>query len=487
MGFAMGERAKIKRIKPAVHDSPYPPAFMEYMMQGWKPASLKMPPKIRGAVRFEARREILSKAFPGDVLIIPTGHEQVRSNDTHYLFRPGSDFYYLTGNMEPDSVLVLKPLPSGGHTHVLYVEPNPGRSDTTFFTDRFKGELWVGPRLGVEQSQHRYEVHEAASLADLKPYVESCRTQTKGVVRIVRGMSPVLDALLGPASEHDKLLSTFLAEKRLIKDSMEVAALRRACDSTLMAFEEVIKTLKTAKSEREIEASFYSCARVEGSGVGYNVIAASGAHACILHWNHNDGLLSKREMILVDAGVESNELYTADVTRTLPISGKFSEPQREIYDLVCASQAAGLAEVKPGNDFMAPNEACMKVLAQGLIDMGILKMSLDEALDPERVYYKRYTLHNVSHMLGLDVHDCAQARQQAYKYGKFKAGMVLTVEPGLYFQNDDTTVPARYRGIGVRIEDDVLVTGRGYEILSDIPRTSIDVERWMQRVWREKK
>jgi Xaa-Pro aminopeptidase len=481
----MAERAKIKRTKPAVHDSPYPPAFVDFMMQHWKPASTKMPPKIRGAIRFEARREALSKAFPGDVLVIPTGHEQIRANDTHYLFRAGSDFYYLTGNLEPDCVLVLKPLPQGGHSHVLYVEPNPGRSEPTFFTDRFKGELWVGPRLGVEQSKHRYQMHEAEPLSELKEYLEHCKPSGRGVVRVLRGLSPWVEQVLGPASEHDKVLAAVLSEKRLFKDSMEVAALKRACASTRRGFEDVIKVLKNAKSEREIEAAFYSRSRIEGNCVGYNVIAASGPHACVLHWNHNDGLLSKRDMVLVDAGVESHELYTADVTRTLPVTGSFSEAQREVYDLVCESQAAGLAEVKPGNDFMAPNAACMRVLAQGLIDMGVLKMSLDEALDPECVYYKRYTLHNVSHMLGLDVHDCAHARQQTYKYGTLKAGMVLTVEPGLYFQDDDLTDPARYRGMGVRIEDDVLVTGRGYEILSDIPRTSIDVERWMQRVWRQ--
>src|SRR5262249_27868234 len=160
-----------------------------------------------------------------------------------------------------------------------------------------------------------------------------------------------------------------------------------------------------------------------------------------------------------------NSLYTADITRTLPVTGRFTEAQRVIYDLVHASQLAAIAEVKPGNDFLDPNRAAMRVLAEGLERLGILPMSATEALRDEHQFYRRYTLHNVSHMLGLDVHDCAQARQEAYKHGKLRPGMVLTVEPGLYFQLDDLTVPERFRGIGVRIEDDVVVTPDGYENL----------------------
>ena len=192
------------------------------------------------------------------------------------------------------------------------------------------------------------------------------------------------------------------------------------------------------------------------------------------------------DLLLLDAGVEGHTLYTADITRCLPVSGRFSPEQREVYELVLAAQTAALAEVKPGNDFLAPNRAAMKVLAEGLVRMGMLKVSAEEALDETKQLYKRYTLHNVSHMLGLDVHDCAKARQEAYKFGTLRAGMVLTVEPGVYFQPDDLTVPERYRGIGVRIEDDVLVTDTeaGHENLSErIPRTVPDVEAWMQRVW----
>jgi Xaa-Pro aminopeptidase len=222
---------------------------------------------------------------------------------------------------------------------------------------------------------------------------------------------------------------------------------------------------------------------VEGNDVGYGTIAAAGAHACVLHWMRNDGPVKKGELLLLDAGVEAHSLYTADITRTLPVSGKFSKEQRAIYELVLEAQAQAFAAVKPGNDFMEPNRVAMRVLAEGLERLGILE-DAEEALKDEHQFYKRYSLHNVSHMLGLDVHDCAQARQEAYKYGKLQPGMVLTVEPGLYFQTDDLSVPARYRGIGVRIEDDVVVTARGCKVLSAaIPREAKDVEAWMKRVW----
>lgn len=472
----------VKPVAQASHDVPFPPALLDFMMQSWKPQSKKMPPKVKGLARFVARRKALSEAFPGEVLVVPTGHEKVRANDTHYHFRPGSDFYYLTGNLEADCVLVLWPT-AKGHDSILLAEPNPGRSDSTFFTDRNKGELWVGPRLGIGQSQHRYGVDRCIPLTELK---ELLKGAPAGKLRVLRGMSEAVDKAVTPRSDADKAFAAHLSEMRLVKDSIEVAALRRACDSTRRGFEDIIRRLKVAKSEREIEGVFNLRARCEGNDVGYNTIAASGSHACVLHWSQNTGALKRSDVILVDAGVEGHELYTADVTRTLPISGKFSKAQREIYDLVLEAQAAGLEAVKPGNDFMAPNRAAMEVLTEGLVAMGILKCSVEEAMRPENMFYKRYTLHNVSHMLGIDVHDCAQARQQTYKYGALKAGMVLTVEPGLYFQRDDLTVPAKYRGIGVRIEDDVLVTKRGHEILSDLPRRAVEVEKWMAKVGRAK-
>lgn len=272
---------------------------------------------------------------------------------------------------------------------------------------------------------------------------------------------------------------------RLIKDAIEVRALQSAIRATHRGFEDVIRRLKTAVTERELEGVFWTRARIEGNDVGYSSIVASGAHACTLHWMKNDGAVRKGDLLLLDAGIEGNSLYTADITRTLPISGRFTPEQRAIYELVLDAQRAALKIVKPGNDFMAPNKAAMTVLAHGLERLGILPTSAEEALREENQFYRRYSLHNVSHMLGLDVHDCAQARAENYKYGRLEAGMVLTIEPGLYFQTDDLTVPAKYRGIGVRIEDDVLVTLKGNRVLSaSLPREPDEVEAWMRQLWK---
>jgi Xaa-Pro aminopeptidase len=462
----------------AAHDTVNPEKLLEFIKEGWRPPSTKAPRRIAGAARFAARRRALSDLFPGEVLIVPTGHEKVRANDTAYRFRPGSDFYYLTGNLEADCVLVLAPRESGGHDDWLFVEPNPGKGSITAFTDRAKGEFWVGPRLGVEQTKARYGVDEAFGLPELSTRLDE---QSGKPTRIVRGFAPDLDGRI-PVRSEDAQLSTALSEMRLIKDSLEVKALEVAIASTRRGFEDVVRKLRKSRSEREVEGIFNLRARVEGNDVGYGTIAAAGAHATVLHWTRNDGPIEGGALLLLDAGVEGNELYTADVTRTLPISGKFSPAQRAIYELVFAAQAAAFREVKPGKDFLAPHRAAMKVLAQGLFDLGILQVSPKVALQDENQFYRRYSLHNTSHMLGLDVHDCAQARAENYKYGALKPGMVLTVEPGLYFQEDDLTVPARYRGIGVRIEDDVLVTKTGCRILTDdFPSARKDVEKWVQK------
>lgn len=462
------------------YDAATPDALVDFMLTKWKPSSKRLPSKIRDWRAFADRRRRVSKMFPGELLVIPTGHEKVRSNDTHFRFRPCTEFYYLTGNVEPDCVLVLEPQARGGHRDILFVEPNPGRSSPTFFTDRAKGELWVGPRLGVEQSAARYGVHECRPISELSAYLRKATAKR----RTLTGFDPSVDAASTHNAEKNNAFATALSEMRLLKDATEIRELQSVIASTMRGFEDVIATLPYSVTERYVEGIFGMRARIEGNDVGYGTIAACGEHACILHWTRNDGEIDPSALLLLDAGVEGNSLYTADITRTLPVSGKFTKEQREIYDLVHRAQAAAFKEVKPGNDFMAPNRAAMHVLAHGLEKLGILPMSAAEALKDENQFYKRYTLHGVSHMLGLDVHDCAKARQEVYKYGELKAGMVLTVEPGLYFQMDDLTVPKKYRGIGVRIEDDVVVTKKGYRNLSaGIPSTSKDVEAWMKGIW----
>ena len=221
------------------------------------------------------------------------------------------------------------------------------------------------------------------------------------------------------------------------------------------------------RGERWIEGTFWRRARLEGNDVGYGSIVAAGPHATTLHWVRNDGRVQPGDLALLDMGVEVDSFYTADVTRTLPIDGRFRDVQRQVYDVVLAAQQAGIDATKPGADFLDPHRAAMAVIAEALEDWGILGVSAAESLQDDVGLHRRYTLHSTSHMLGLDVHDCANARGETYQRGPLAEGMVLTVEPGLYFQADDETVPPEFRGIGVRIEDDVLVTASGCRVLSD--------------------
>ncbi|MBI3893884.1 MAG: aminopeptidase P N-terminal domain-containing protein, partial [Candidatus Wallbacteria bacterium] len=410
----------------AAHDPSTPQALLDFMLQGWRAPGSGPADRIAGHERFAARRQAVSRLFPGETLVLPTGHEKARANDTYFRFRPASDFYYLTGNTEPDCVLVMVPHAGGGHSEVLFVEPG-GRQDASFFTDRKSGELWVGPRLGVEKSRDRFGVSECRSLRELGAFMQELREreETRKSIRVLRGFCPAVDAELS-GGPNDGTFAEALSEMRLLKDELEIAELAAAIDSTRRGFEDVIRGLPAAASERHVEGVFNLRARVEGNDVGYGTIAASGAHACVLHWTRNDGKLRQQDLLLLDAGVEANTLYTADITRTLPLSGRFSAEQRLVYDLVYRAQREAMASVRPGVEFLEPNRVAMRILAAGLADMGILKVSPDEALREDRQLYRRYTLHNVSHMLGLDVHDCARARQESYKLGRLAPGMVLT-------------------------------------------------------------
>ena len=453
--------AQAETAAKASHDADSPQALIEFMSTGWAdaPITVSAVPQME---RFRGRRQALSRAFPGAYIVIPAGSEKVRANDTHFRFRPSSDFAYLAGPGEPDGLLVLEPR-EGGHDAVLFVPPH-NRGEAAFFTDRVRGELWVGRHRGVDESQIYFGVERCRPIQQIQAYLDDLRIRGASVLNV----------------EENGELAAFIAEMRLIKDEYEIAELRKCVEITKRAFEDVIRILPRVKSEREVEAAFWSRARIEANDVGYLTIAAAGHHACTLHWNQNGGAVNADDLLLLDAGVEAESLYTADITRTLPVSGKFSPEQRAVYDIVYESQRAAFRAVMPGNDFLEPNRAAMRVLAEGLIELGILTCPLEEALDPQKQYYKRYTLHNVSHMLGIDVHDCAKARAENYRYASLREGMALTVEPGLYFQPDDATVPERFRGIGVRIEDDVVVTRDGHENLSAIlPSAPSAVESWI--------
>ncbi|MFF2651682.1 aminopeptidase P family protein [Streptomyces sp. NPDC058045] len=445
------------------------------MRSGWADTELHDLRPVEQADRTAARRAALSARFPGERLVIPAGNLKTRSNDTAYHFRASVEYAYLTGNQTENGVLVLEPT-TGGHRPTLYLLPRSDRENGEFWLDG-QGELWVGRRHSLAEAERLYGI----PVRDVREVAEVLRAG-KGPVRVVRGQDTGVEAALTDkvTAERDQELRVFLSEARLVKDDSEVRELQKAVDSTVRGFEDVVRVLDRAQatSERYVEGTFFLRARVEGNDVGYGSICAAGPHACTLHWVRNDGPVRAGDLLLLDAGVETHTLYTADVTRTLPVDGTYTAIQRKIYDAVYAAQEAGFAAVRPGAKYRDFHDAAQRVLATHLVEWGLVEGPVDRVL--ELGLQRRWTLHGTGHMLGLDVHDCAVARTETYVNGTLEPGMCLTVEPGLYFQADDLTVPEEYRGIGVRIEDDLLVTEDGNRNLSAaLPRRSDEVERWM--------
>ncbi|WP_405554485.1 aminopeptidase P family protein [Streptomyces sp. NBC_01171] len=457
-------------LYPGVSDE-----LAENMRSGWADTELRDLEPIPQAADTARRRAALSARFPGERLVIPAGNLKTRSNDTEYAFRAATEYAYLTGNQTEDGVLVLEPT-ADGHRATIYLLPRSDRENGEFWLSG-QGELWVGRRHSLTESEALYGI----PAADVRELADTLREAT-GPVRVVRGHDAAIEAALTDkvTAERDEELRVFLSEARLVKDEFEIGELQKAVDSTVRGFEDVVKVLDKAEatSERYVEGTFFLRARVEGNDIGYGSICASGAHACTLHWVRNDGPVRSGDLLLLDAGVETHTLYTADVTRTLPVDGTYTDLQRKIYDAVYEAQEAGIAAVKPGAKFRDFHDASQRVLTEKLVEWGLVEGPVERVL--ELGLQRRWTLHGTGHMLGMDVHDCAVARTEAYVDGTLEPGMVLTVEPGLYFQADDLTVPEEYRGIGVRIEDDILVTAEGNRNLSaGLPRRSEDVEAWM--------
>jgi Xaa-Pro aminopeptidase len=452
----------------ATHDPKRPQKLLDFMLSGWAEPDRVLPPEGGAAPYRRARRARLVERFAGEVVVVPSGGFKVRANDTDFRFRPGSDFSWLVGSQEPDAVLVVD---AAGEA-VLYQAPAWTRETPAFFTDR-NGEFWVGPRPSLD--------HVAAELGIATRPLEEIEKLRGTAARVLRGYDRKVEDLFESAQEADEELATWLSEARLVKDEWELAQLQDAVDATIRGFEDVVRELPkaVATSERWAEGVFGLRARVDGNDVGYGSICAAGSHACVLHWTDNDGPVREGDLFLLDMGVENNELYTADVTRTLPVSGRWTPRQREVYELVLRSQEAAIAACKPGARFVDPHNAAMKVLAEGLQALGIVA-SAAEVLAEDDKRYSRWTIHGVSHMLGLDVHDCAHSRDELYRDGVLEVGYVLTMEPGLYFQPDDLLVPEDLRGIGIRIEDDVVVTEDGCRNLSAaLPRGADEIEAWM--------
>ncbi|MCE9593947.1 MAG: aminopeptidase P N-terminal domain-containing protein [Planctomycetes bacterium] len=419
----------------------------------------------------------------GAAALIPTATHKVRNFDAEYRFRPDSDFWHLTGFGEPDSVLLLLPALRAGASD---------RSVLFLREKKRDEEIWTGRRLGLAAAKETLGVDEALATSELWTRLPEF---LKGYSRVVyrsglddardraflqvlaklrmqsRIVEPVPVEVLDPAP--------ILHELRLFKRPAELAVMRRAAAISAEAHVAAMRRARGGVGEREIDALLqYEFLRRGAQGPAYTNIVAGGANACILHYVENDQPLRDGELLLIDAGAEV-ECYASDVTRTFPINGRFSAEQRALYDVVLAAQLAAIADVAPGKAFTAAHETALRVLTAGLIEHGLLKGPLDDALKSES--YRRFYMHRTGHWLGLDVHDCgAYVVDGAPR--KLEPGMVVTVEPGLYVAEDDETVEARWRGIGIRIEDDVLVTPTGNEVLTRaIPKDPVELERLCER------
>lgn len=435
--------------------TPQNASFLDFISSHWSERNDVLPTETPAATFARARREAISAKFTGKRLVLAAGVLKQRSNDTFYPFRAHSAFAHLTGwgsETEPGAILVMDP--SGdSHEATLYFRERAGRDSDEFFANPEIGEFWIGPRPSITQ-----------------------------VSALLGVQARNLDEFTSTASDitlENEDLARETSELRLVKDSYEIAEMQAAIDATQLGFNDILASLPAAsahpRGERIIEGVFNQRARLDGNEVGYETIAAAGPHACILHWIRNDGPAHKGDLLLVDAGVELDSLYTADITRTVPISGTFSDVQRKVYEAVLEAADAAFAVVKPGIKFNEVHAAAMVVIERRTREWGFLPDADGTA------YERRYMVHGTSHHLGLDVHDCAQARRDMYMDGVLEPGMIFTIEPGLYFQPDDLTVPEEFRGIGIRIEDDIVVTEDGaINMSANIPRTADAVEQWVQ-------
>ena len=494
-------------------------AFRDFIGSGWGPRPEGLPSRSEAAPWAAARREALGSLFPGERLVLPAGTLKVRNNDCDYRFRPHSAFAHLAGtstDFEPDAVLVLEPLSAPGreagtkaaaaqapdtptHEAVLYFRPRASRSSQEFYGDPRYGELWVGVRPSLEEVESATGMRCAhidslpdALAKDAGPGAVQLRVVAEAdeaVTALVTTIRQQVGLETGQAAtEVDAGLAEAASELRLVKDPWEIDQLRAAVAATKAGFDDLIRSIPRARGhwrgERVLEGAFGAKAREEGNGLGYDTIAAAGNHANTLHWINNDGAVEPGQLVLVDAGVEVDSLYTADVTRTIPVDGRFTEAQRRIYQAVLDAADAAFARAgTPGCRFKDVHAAAMEVIAARLEEWGMLPegVSAADSLAPEGQYHRRWMVHGTSHHLGLDVHDCAQARREMYMDAELRPGMCFTIEPGLYFREDDLLVPEEMRGTGVRIEDDVVVREDGSveRLTQDVPSTVEEVEAWV--------
>ncbi len=433
--------------------------------------------KLPNAEYAQRRQQLLAQLPAGAVVLIQAAASQIRNGDVEQDYRQNSNFQYLCGFLESDAVLVL-------------CNHAKGPVSSVFCRSKDKlQEIWHGRRLGVEAAPAALNIDQAFAIDSLAEKLielldgasqmlycfsrEDTQQLVQRSLQQLRGLSRQGKQCPTHLADLDPLLDAM----RLLKSDAEVAQMQAACDISVAAHKRAMSVCKVGMNEYQLAAEVHYKFAVQGSArVAYGSIVAGGENACILHYTNNDQTLQDNDLVLIDAGCELDH-YAADITRTFPVNGRFTAPQKAIYELVLAAHQAALAVIKPGTPFSAMQDAAVTVMTQGLLDLGLLEGTVDKNIDDQS--YRKYYMHNIGHWLGMDVHDVGIYKLDG-ESRPLEVGMVTTVEPGLYIDPEDETIDPQWRGIGVRIEDNILVTPDGYLNLTQaLPVTVADIEALM--------
>ena len=424
------------------------------------------------------RKELMAQMEPNSIGLVPSAPPSFRNNDAEYLYRQNSDFYYLTGFAEEHALLALIPGRKQGEVVLFCQEKNKEK------------ELWTGILMGPDAAIQNLAIDDAYPIADIDDILPgliegrdrvyySMGKDDKFDDQVMEWVKTVRQkAKMGPHPPGEFLmLDHLLHEMRLFKSTAEIKLMERAAKISAEGHRRAMAFCRPGVHEYELEAELlYAFTRSGSRAPAYSSIVAAGDNACILHYNTNNAAIEVGDLVLIDAGCEY-EYYASDITRTFPASGKFSDEQKAVYEIVLKAQEAAIEEVKPGALWDAPHNASVEVITKGLIKLGLLQGTLSQCIKSEA--YKEFYMHRVGHWIGMDVHDVGNYKIDG-NWRVLEAGMVTTIEPGIYIAPDNTDVPEQWRGIGVRIEDDVLVTKSGYRILSiGVPKTVLEIEAFM--------
>lgn len=423
------------------------------------------------------RKQLMRMAQDDAIIILPSAPERIRSNDTHYPYRQDSDFWYLSGFAEPEAVLVMVPGRKHGENLLFCRERNPER------------EAWDGPRVGPEGAVEVLGIDDAYSIDDLDDILPGLLEGRRRVyyhfgrdkefdLKLIGWLNRTRAQMrMGSEPPHEFLeLGHLLHECRLFKSKDEIKLMQRSADIAAQAQIAAMRATRPGLYEYEIEAALQYCYKKNNAVASYEPIVGTGANGCVLHYRANNARLNDGDLLLCDAGAEYG-YYASDITRTWPVNGRYSKEQRALYQIVLDAQAAALSKARVGQAWIAGHDAAVEVITEGLLSLGLLKGSLKQNL--ASCDYKKFYMHKTGHWLGLDVHDVGEYKI-AGDFRELEAGMVFTIEPGIYIAPGTKGVPEKYQGIGIRIEDDVLITSKGAEVLSDkVPKTIDAIEALM--------